>query len=149
MLDTAIIGDAEPVTLHQRAEMRRFHDSRTLAEACASLAVVFGEVALRACPIYNVVHRAADSDPQIAALEQDLDRQRLTGSATWPTRLPASSMPPTRRSGGGSGTRCGCSAPRCSMGYWYTDRGWSVAAYQTWMEHALRSLVPGQADSRD
>ena len=79
VLDAAIVGDAEPVPLHQRPWMRRFHDSTTFAEACTNLATVFAAVDPRAVAIYNVVHRAADSDPQIAALERDLDQQRLTG----------------------------------------------------------------------
>lgn len=144
VLDTAIVGDAEPVPLHQRPWMRRFHGSRTLDEACASLAVVFGEVAPRTHAIYNVVHRAADSDPQIAALEHDLDRQRLTGvgylADTFARVLEVTDADVRERI---RDTLWLLGSP-LQYGLLVHDRGWSVAAYQEWMEHALRSLVPAQ-----
>jgi AcrR family transcriptional regulator len=143
-LDTAIVGDAEPVPLHQRSSMRRFHEARTLDEACSSLALVFGEVAPRSHAIYNVVHRAADSDAQIAALEQDLDRQRLTGvgylADTFARVLEVTDADVRDRI---RDTLWLLGSP-VQYGLLVHDRGWSVAAYQRWMEHALRSLVPAQ-----
>lgn len=146
VLDTAIVGDAEPVPLHQRPWMRRFHEATTFSEACASLTMVFGEVAPRAYAIYRVVHRAADSDPQIAALEQDLDQQRLTGvgyMADTFARLLDITDPEARRRIRDTLWLLGSPV---QYGLLVHDRGWTVAAYQSWMEGALRSLLPAQAD---
>jgi AcrR family transcriptional regulator len=143
-VDVAIVGDAEPVPLHDRTSMRRFHESSSLVEAVSALAAVFAEVGPRTYAIYNVVHRAADSDPQIAALERDLDRQRLTGvglmTDTFARLLDVTDPEARHRI---RDTLWLLGSP-LQYGLLVHDRGWSVTAYQTWMEQALLSLVPAQ-----
>jgi AcrR family transcriptional regulator len=147
-LDAAIVGDAEPVPLHERPSMRRFHESTSLAEACAALAAVFAEVGVRAYAVYNVVHRAADSEPEIAALERDLDQQRLTGvgymTDTFARLLRVTDPTVQTRV---RDTLWVLGSP-LQYGLLVHDRGWSVGAYQTWIEQALLSLVPASADDR-
>ena len=141
-VDAAIVGDAEPVPLHQRPSMGRFHASATFTEACARLAAVFVEVASRAYPIYLVVHRAADSDPQIAALERGLDQQRLTGvgymADTFARLLQLTDPAAIDRV---RDTLWLLGSP-LQFGLLVHDRGWSLEAYQSFAERALHSLVP-------
>ena len=141
-LDAAIVGDAEPVPLHERPEMRRFHTAPTFATACSRLADVFAEVAPRTYAIFNVVHRAADADPQIAALERELDAQRLTGAGylagTFARLLQIDDPAAVDRVRDalwllGSPLQYGLLAH---------DRGWSVPAYRAWMASALSTLLP-------
>jgi AcrR family transcriptional regulator len=79
-VDTAIAGDTDDRPLRDRPVLRRIHEAATFAAVVERMADAFTEVAGRAYPIYAVVHGAADSDPQIAALLHELDRQRLTGA---------------------------------------------------------------------
>jgi AcrR family transcriptional regulator len=79
-VDTAIAGDTEDRPQRDRPVLRRIHEAATFAEVVERMSDAFAEVAGRAYPIYAVVHGAADSDPQIAALLHELDRQRLTGA---------------------------------------------------------------------
>ena len=141
-LDAAIVGDAEPVPLHERPAMRRFHAATTFASACSHLADVFVEVAPRTYAIFNVVHRAADADPQIAALERDLDAQRLTGvgymADTFAKLLDVSDPAGVRQI---RDTLWLLGSP-LQYGLLVHDRGWSVAAYRAWMEAALSTLLP-------
>jgi AcrR family transcriptional regulator len=145
-VDTAIVGDAEPVALHQRPSMRRFHESTTFPEACANLSAVFAEVAPRTYAIYSVVHRAADSDPQIAAIERDLDRQRLTGvgymADTFARVLGLTEPDAWQR------TRdvLWLLGSPLQYGLLVEDRGWTLAGYRTWTEQALRSLLPAPVE---
>ncbi len=103
-------------------------------------------MAPRTVAIYNVVHRAADSDPQIAALERDLDQQRLTGvgymADTFARLLRVTDSAAVRRI---RDTLWVLGAPQ-QYGLLVHDRGWSVPAYQVWIDHALRSLLPGQTE---
>ena len=79
-VDSAIAGDTDDRPLRDRPVLRRIHEAATFAEVVERMAEAFTEVAGRAYPIYAVVHGAADSDPQIAALLRELDRQRLAGA---------------------------------------------------------------------
>jgi AcrR family transcriptional regulator len=79
-VDTAIAGDTDDRPLRDRPVLRRIHEAATFTEVVERMTAAFEEVAGRAYPIYAVVHGAADSDPQIAALLRELDRQRLAGA---------------------------------------------------------------------
>lgn len=79
-VDTAIAGDTDDRPLRERPVLQRIHEAKTFAEVVVRMTDAFAEVAERAYPIYAVVHGAADSDPQIAALRHELDRQRLAGA---------------------------------------------------------------------
>ena len=141
-LDAAIVGDADPVPLHERPGMRRFHAATTFAAACDHLADVFAEVAPRTYAIFNVVHRAADADPQIAALERELDASRLTGvgylAVTFARLLDVSDPAAEQQI---RDTLWLLGSP-LQYGLLVHDRGWSVAAYRAWMAAALSTLLP-------
>ena len=80
VVDTAIAGDSDERPLRERPVLRRIHAAPTFDEVVDRMADGFAEVSERAYPIYAVLYRAADGDPQIAALLAELDRQRLVGS---------------------------------------------------------------------
>lgn len=147
VLDTAIAGDAEPVTLHERPVMRRFHEAKTIESAFAVLADAFAEVSERAYDLYAVVHRAADSEPQIAALEHDLDDQRWTGvghlartTADLLGVVDPADLQHIRD------TLWTLGSP-LQYGLLVRDRGWTRQAYRDWMLRALTALVPPPAPS--
>jgi AcrR family transcriptional regulator len=79
-VDTAIAGDTDDRPLRERPVLRRIHEAATFAEVVQRMADAFAEVAGRAYPILAVLHGAADSDPQLAALVHELNRQRLAGA---------------------------------------------------------------------
>jgi AcrR family transcriptional regulator len=79
-VDAAIAGDTDDRPLRDRPVLRRIHEAGTFAEVVERMADAFAEVSERAYPIYAVVHGAADSDPEIAALLRELNQQRLAGA---------------------------------------------------------------------
>jgi len=142
VIDAAVVGDIDPVPLHQRPQLRRFHESATFDDACDRLGEVFEAVAPRTHAIYRVVDRAADSDQDIRALKSDLDRQRLTG-----TGLMADTFARLLGVSDDDGwTRVRdilwlLGSPQ-QYGLLVEDRGWSPAAYRAWTVQALRQLLP-------
>jgi hypothetical protein len=120
--------------------MRRFHEAKTIEAAFGLLADGFAEISERADDLYAVVHRAADSEPQIAALEHDLDDQRWTGvghlartaadlfGVTTPT---ACSTSATHVDAGIPAVRAAGPPPRVDH-----------AGLPRWMLRALTALVP-------
>jgi TetR/AcrR family transcriptional regulator, regulator of autoinduction and epiphytic fitness len=79
-VETAIVGDDEPVPLHDRPAMRQVREGDTAEEVLRRFAEAATEIAARSFPIYVVVRGAADADPEIAELARTLDEQRLAGA---------------------------------------------------------------------
>ncbi|HEX2808792.1 MAG TPA: hypothetical protein VHN80_21725 [Kineosporiaceae bacterium] len=122
--------------------MRRFHEARTIDEAFAALADAFAEISERAYGIYAVVHRAADSDPQIAILERDLDNQRWTGvghlALTTADLLQVADPDDLQHI---RDTLWVLGSP-LQYGLLVHDRGWGKQGYRDWMVRALTAMVP-------
>ena len=79
-VDVALAGDDEPVAVVDRPLSQWVYDTDDPRELLGRYAVMMGELAARAAPIYDVVVRAADAEPEIAELLADLERQRLRAS---------------------------------------------------------------------
>jgi AcrR family transcriptional regulator len=79
-VDSALVGDSEPVPLADRPEMRHVYEGRTAPEVITRLAGLIATAGPRVVPISMIMHGAADADPEIAALAQEHDRQRLRGA---------------------------------------------------------------------
>lgn len=136
-VDTAIAGDTADVPLRDRPVLRRVHEAATFDEVVERLADAFAEVAERSTPIYAVVHGAADGDPQIATLRDELDRQRLAGAAllaaTVADRLGTDRVDDVRD------TLWVLMSP---LQYaLIRQRGRSLTWYRDWMAQAMRALL--------
>ncbi|GAA0800073.1 TetR/AcrR family transcriptional regulator [Spirilliplanes yamanashiensis] len=138
-VDTAIAGDTADRPLRDRPVLTRVHEAATFDELVERLADAFAEVAPRAYPIWSVVQRAADADPQIAALFAELEAQRLAGAgllaATVADRLGGADADAIRDS------LWVLQSPH-QYGLFVHDRGRSVAEYRAWTARALRALLP-------
>ena len=140
-LDTAIAGDTDDRPLAERPVLRQVHEGGTFDDVVDRLADAFAEVAVRAYPVYAVVHGAADSDPAIAELLHDIDRQRLTGAgliaATVADRLGVTDPDHVAY------VRDSLWALQSPLQYGLLvrDRGWTTAAYRDWTARALRVLL--------
>jgi AcrR family transcriptional regulator len=138
-VDTAIAGDTEDRPLRERPVLQRIHQAATFDEVVERLADAFAEVAERSTPIYVVVQGAADSDPQIAALLEELDEQRLAGAgllaSTVADRLGVEEVDDIRDS---------LWVLMSPLQYTLIVSGLRrpVAYYRDWMAQALRALLP-------
>jgi AcrR family transcriptional regulator len=146
--ETALVGDAETVPLHDRPPMRHVAEAPTAREVLERLAALIAEAAPRVAPMYAVLHAAADADPELARLADTLDEQRLAGA----TRLagivldrlsdPAAERdrPDPDRLAQVRDTIWTLNSPLL-YGLLVTQRGWSPQQYGAWVARALTALV--------
>jgi AcrR family transcriptional regulator len=137
-VDTAIAGDTDDRPLRDRPVLQHIHEGRTFDEVVERMADAFAEVAERAYPIYAVLSAAADSDPQIAALLRELDRQRLVGAgllaATIAERLGTTDVDEIRDS-------LWVLQSPLQYGLIVRERGRPIGWYRDWMARALRAML--------
>lgn len=139
--ETTIVGDADPVPLHERPQMRHVHEGATAEEVLGRLAALIAERAPHVHPIYAVLHAAADADPQIAALARTLDEQRLTGATMLATTvLNRLGVDDPDRLAEVRDTIWTLNSPLL-YGLLVTQRGWSPERYGAWVARALVALA--------
>jgi AcrR family transcriptional regulator len=138
-VETALVGDDEPVPMAQRPAMRHVHEGATAQEVLSRYAAMFLDVAPRACPVALVVYAAADADPEIAALADVLDEQRLRGSEaiarTVVDRLGAPERLEEIRD-----TVWTFNAPLL-YGLLVDQRGWTIERYVDWVRRGMVALA--------
>lgn len=87
VLDVALAGDDEPVPVADRPWFRPVWDARTHQEALAAYAQVCTLMGARAARLFEVVRRAADTSPEVAALWEGTRRNRRAGARMVVDRL--------------------------------------------------------------
>lgn len=78
--ETTVVGDAEPIPIADRPEMRHVHAGRTAEEVLDRLATLIVDRSPQVQPIFTVMYAARDAHPEIADLVDLIDRQRLSGA---------------------------------------------------------------------
>jgi len=140
-VDVALAGDAEPVAILHRPLAQWVYDTDDPREVLSRYAVMMGELGARAAPIYDVVVRAADSDPGIAELLADLERQRLRASTILAEAIAArSGLPAGRTVAEVRDTVWVCVAPELYVTL-TRKRRWSKRRYVDWSRNTLLQLV--------
>lgn len=135
--ESTIVGDARPVPMAEREAMRHVHAAPTAQEVLDRFAALVAEKAAEIHPIYAVIYSSRDGNPEIAAMADLLDDQRLTGA----TALARTLL-----------NRLGRDDPELldevrdalwvlmSLD-WYEafviDRGWSPERYRDWLRAAM------------
>lgn len=141
VLETSLVGDAEAVPLAERPAMRHVHAGTTVAEVLGRFAELIAEAAPRVHAVYAVAHRAADTDPDVAAILRTLDDQRLTGAgylaATVCQRLGTDDPHQLARV---RDTIWTLNSPLL-YGLLVHERGWPVERYRDWIARALVALT--------
>src|ERR687893_233942 len=80
-IDVALAGDDRAVPVSARPTARWVAEAPSAAEVLARYAVMMGELAQRAGPIYEVLLRAAGSDPELSSLLADVEQQPLRAAS--------------------------------------------------------------------
>ena len=114
---------------------------RTRASCSRRYAVMMGELAARAAPIYDVVASAADAEPEIGELLADLERQRLRASTIVAEAVASrGGLPPGRTVEEARDTVWVCNAPELYMSL-TRKRRWSNRRYVEWSRNTLLQLL--------
>jgi AcrR family transcriptional regulator len=145
VVDAATAGDSEEFVPDEQP----VHDAPTATEALRRYADTVAGVAHRTYPIYAVAHAAAGTDPQIAALVADLDRQRLTGAGYIATAVAAKrGDADLSRVGYLRDTIWALNSPEL-YDLLVHQRGWTVEAYRDWIATALTALAAPSPPARE
>ena len=140
-VDVALAGDVEPVAVLDRPLAQWVYEADDPRELVSRYAVMMGELGSRAAPIYDVVVRAADADPQIAELLGDLERQRLRASTILAEAIEARrGLPAGRTVEEARDIIWVCNAPELYVTL-TRKRRWSKRRYVSWSRNALLQLV--------
>jgi AcrR family transcriptional regulator len=137
LIDVSIGGDDEDVPMSDRREVRSLADEGDPAALLAGFVGLTVQVNERVAPIYRILVSAAGTDPDAAALLDDLTRQRRQGQQMIARAL-------ARTSALRAGLRAAdvadlVHALRSPEMYrlLVVDRGWEIERYEQWLSSTL------------
>jgi AcrR family transcriptional regulator len=141
--ETTIVGDAEAIPMAERAEMRHVHAGETAEEVLDRLAELVVSRSRAVQPIFAVVYGARDGHPEIAALLDLFEDQRLAG-ATVLARTVAARLSTDDEVLVAEIRDCiwvGLSPTLYES--FVVKRGWSPSRYQVWLRAAMQIPLDG------
>lgn len=137
VLDTSIVGDDEPVPVAARPHVLRLLAGPDPRDQLAGLAAISVDINQRVAPILRMLASAADSDPDAAALLDDLARQRQAGQSRLATALGRSgALRPGLRPAHASDIIHGLASPELYR-LLVIERRWSPEKYERWLAETL------------
>ena len=137
VLDTSIVGDDEPVPVASRPHVLQLLAGPDPRDQLAGLAAISVDINQRVAPILRMLASAADSDPDAAALLDDLAQQRRAGQSRLATALGRSGA---LRSGLRLADATDISHALASPELYRLlvfERGWPPEKYQRWLAGTL------------
>ena len=147
LLDVAIVGDDEAVALADRPFVRSLVDDPDPKNQLAGFVGVTAQVNSRTASIYRILLSAAASDPDAAALLDELTRQRQRGQALIARSLArAGALRPKLREREAADIIHALMSPEV-YGLLVVDRGWRAERYEAWLTELLvHELLPPAGD---
>lgn len=137
LLDVSIVGDDEAVPLADRPPVRSLAADPDPKRQLAGFVGVAAHVNSRTAPIYRILVSAASSDPDAAALLDDLTRQRQAGQAMIARSLArAHALRPKLRERDAGDIIHALMSPEIYR-LLVIDRGWSSERYEQWLTGIL------------
>ena len=137
ILDVSIAGDDTPVSLPDRQKVRAPLADPDAKKQLAGFVAVASEVNSRAAPIYRVLVGASSSDPGVASMLEDVNRQRRTGQGQVVRSLArAGALRPGLRERDGADVVYALMSPEMYR-LLVLDRGWSPQRYERWLTGTL------------
>ena len=141
VLDTSIVGDDEPVPVAARPHVQRLLAGPDPRDRLAGLAAISVDINQRVAPILRMLASAADSDPDAAALLDDLARQRQAGQSGLATSLEKSgALRRGLRATDAADVIHALASPELYR-LLVIERGWSSEKYERWLAETLASQL--------
>lgn len=143
LVDVSVVGDEEPIPLLERPGPQAVKKETDQRRQIRLFAGQMRDIMTRVAPLFDIMHAAAKTEPDIAGLLTRLLRERLHGLTDFIAALTANG--PLRK---------GLSPPEAAETVWVITsaevfslvtlgRGWSGEQYQTWLANTLiRLLLP-------
>jgi AcrR family transcriptional regulator len=140
-IEVALAGDDAPIPVADRPTALWVHRADTAEELLTRYAVMCGEVASRAGPIYNVLVAAADAEPELAELLKRFEAQRLRAATQMAEAVRSrGGLPPGRTLSEARDVVWLCISVEV-YAMLVMRRGWSTKRYVAWVRNALLQLI--------
>jgi AcrR family transcriptional regulator len=143
LLDISIVGDDEAVPMAERGPVRSLLADPDPRQKLAGFVGVAAQVNVRTAAIYRILVSAAASDPDAAALLDELTRQRQEGQGRIARSLArAHALRPELRERDAGDLIHALLSPEL-YGLLVVDRGWPAERYERWLTETLvAQLLP-------
>jgi AcrR family transcriptional regulator len=137
LFDVSIVGDDEDVPMAERPQVRSLVTGGDAAQQLAGFVQVVVQVNGRVAPLYRILQSAAGTDPDAAALLDDLTRQRQQGQRMISRSLARSgALRPELRERDAADLVHALLSPEL-YGLLVVDRGWKPERYARWLERTV------------
>lgn len=137
LLDVSIVGDDEAVPLAERPHTQSLLADPDPSKQLAGFVGITAQVNARTAPIYRILVSAASSDPDAAALLDELTRQRHEGQRLIARSLArAGALRPKLRERDAADVIHALMSPEV-YGLLVVDRGWRSERYEQWLTGIL------------
>jgi AcrR family transcriptional regulator len=148
LLDVSIVGDDEAVPLADRPHVRSLVADPDPKNQLAGFVGVTAQVNSRTSPIYRILVSAAASDPDAAALLDELTQQRQRGQRLVARALArAHALRPELRERDAADIIHALMSPEIYR-LLVVDRGWTPERYEAWLTGILiDQLLPPPAET--
>lgn len=145
LLDVSIVGDHDEVAMADRPQVRELTAGGDPSARLAGFVDVVADVNSRVAPIYRILVSAAGTDPDAAALLDDLGRQRQQGQRVVVRALARSgALRAGVRERDAADIVHALLSPEL-YGLLVVDRGWSAARYREWLQELLGQQLLGDS----
>jgi AcrR family transcriptional regulator len=149
IVDVSIVGDHEAVPLADRPHVRALFADPDPTSTLRGFVAVTSDVNSRTAPIYRILVSAAASDPDTAALLEELNRQRQAGQGRIARSLArAGALRPGLRERDAADIVHALMSPEV-YGLLVLDRGWPPERYERWLTETLIGQVLPPPDGQD
>jgi len=148
LLDVSIVGDDEAVPLPDRPHVRSLLANPDAKNQLAGFVGITAQVNSRTAPIYRILVSAAASDPDAAALLDELTQQRHQGQRLVARALARTdALRPELRERDAADIIHALMSPEVYR-LLVVDRGWRPERYERWLtEILIDQLLPQTADA--
>ncbi len=149
LLDVSIAGDDEDVPVAERPHVRSLLEERDPHRQLAGFVTNTAHLNTRVAPLYRILVSAAGTDPDAAALLDELTRQRQQGQRAIARSLArARVLRPDLRERDAADIIHALLSPELYR-LLVVDRGWRTDRYERWLTGALveQLLAPASAGS--
>jgi AcrR family transcriptional regulator len=148
LLDVSIVGDDEAVPLADRPHVRSLVADPDPKNQLAGFVGVTAQVNSRTAPVYRILVSAAASEPDAAALLDELTQQRQRGQRLVARTLArAHALAPELRERDAADIIHALMSPEIYR-LLVVDRGWTPERYEAWLIGILiDQLLPPPADA--
>jgi AcrR family transcriptional regulator len=148
VLDTSLGGDDEPIAFGDRPEQQQARAESDPTAIVHAFARICRQLMERSSEMFHVLSTAAQVDPEIAQLDNEIRRQRHTGQSRIVAALVAKNLlDPDLNVSEAEDIAYAALSPEVHR-ILTVERGWTADQYERWLTRALRSLLQPRPDRR-